>query len=155
MPNKINNSHLTARPRKDFSRPVKFLIRQGLIIGPALDYGCGFGYDCENLGIDGYDPKIYLRSCINHDNYKTIKREQYNTIICIYVLNVMETGKKRKEILNHIQSLLSNEGIAYIAVRNDEEHLKGWTSRKTFQTHVELNLPVVNKNRDYILYRLV
>lgn len=138
-------SHLTAIKRKKPSAPVRHLNERGLLTGVVLDYGCGRGFDCDALGCDGYDP---------HYRPHLDKRKKYDVIVCIYVLNVLPTKKDRDAVLARIRKLLKPDGQAYIAVRNDEKQLRGWTSRGTCQTMVRLDLPVVERNRGFVIYCL-
>tara|TARA_Y100001935_G_C17304526_1_gene511400 strand:- start:1325 stop:1780 length:456 start_codon:yes stop_codon:yes gene_type:complete len=133
------HSYKTAMARKKPSLPTRYLYKKGLVIGPVVDYGCGKGFDTKYLksvGIEtvGYDP-YWNPKKIDNKNF-------YNTIICNYVLNVVEE-KYQRNILESINSLLSNEGNAYIAVRRDVKK-DGPTSRG-FQRNVILDLETVHK----------
>ena len=84
-PEKINHPYLTAIKRTDLSVPTRYLLQHDLLKGRILDFGCGFGYDTDELknrdfDIIGYD--YYYRP-----NYPEGK---FDTIICNYVLNVLE-----------------------------------------------------------------
>ena len=84
-PEKINHPYLTAIKRTDLSVPTRHLLQNNLLKGKILDYGCGFGYDTDELknrsfDIQGYD--YYYRP-----DYPDSK---FDTIICNYVLNVLE-----------------------------------------------------------------
>jgi hypothetical protein len=96
-----------APKRDEYSPPVKFLVKYGLIVRPALDYGSGYGYDSEHLKIDSYDA-IH--------GPKEIKSRNYKTIICIDVFNQLEGDSIRSKVLGHILDLLDKDGIAYISV---------------------------------------
>ena len=78
-------SHLTAKERNKLSFPTNWLLKNNCLNGEILDFGCGFGSDIKflqnkNLNIKGYD-KYYFK------DYPKIK---FDTIICNYVLNVLE-----------------------------------------------------------------
>lgn len=92
-----------------------------------MDYGCGRGQDADALGMPGYDP--------NHR--PEVPTAQYDTIICNYVLNVIETPGKRYDVIMHILSLLKEGGVAYVSVRNDS-FKEGYTSRGTWQGKVSV-----------------
>lgn len=139
-----NGSHRTAIKRKTLSTPTRYLLEKGLLQGRLLDYGCGRGFDCDFLKCDGYDPHYRPQPL-------TVK---YDTIFCNYVLNVLPTEEERSEVLDQIALLLVEGGQAYIAVRSDKKSLNGWTSRGTFQTFVDLDLPVVVKASAYLIYSL-
>ena len=137
-------THLTAISRKKLSAPVKHLKDEGLLIGDVLDYGCGRGFDCDFLKCDGYDPHY-------RPHYPTRK---YDTIFCVYVLNVLPTEKVRLDVLEALRTLLQRNGKAYVVVRNDKKALKGWTSKGTYQTFVDLPLPIIKKTTGYLIYLL-
>jgi len=137
-------SHKTAISRNKLSAPMNYLFKNHLIPGSALDYGCGKGFDADWLFMDSYDP--YFRP--------SFPTKHYDTITCIYVLNVIESPGERQDVLNAIKSLLNPKGIAYVAVRNDKDKLKGKTS-KGWQGHIVLDLHVVRTTKGYVIYKLV
>lgn len=104
---KLSVEEDTAIKRKSLSPPADFL--KDKIVQPSLDYGCGYGFDANHLGMTGWDP-IY-EPCFPYG--------LYNTIFCTYVLDVIKSKIERLEILKSIQSLLSKDGIAYISVRRN------------------------------------
>lgn len=135
-------AYLTAIARNRMSAPAQFLSSHCLLNGQVLDYGCGRGKDCEELECDGYDP-----------HYRPeFPKKQYDTIMCNFVLNVIENENERQAVLGKIDSLLKPGGKAYISVRNDRRKLNGKTSKGTFQTFVELPLPVVSSSSSYLMY---
>ena len=50
----INNPHLTAIERTALSFPTRWLQQQQLLKGAILDFGCGHGYDTDELQKLGY-----------------------------------------------------------------------------------------------------
>lgn len=139
------NEHKTAIRRNKLSNPTKFLVDTKRINPESeecLDYGCGRGFDCDHLNIDGYDP--YWRP------QKPTKK--YDKIICNYVLNVIEDHNTRNDVITNIQSLLSDNGVCFLSVRNDRANLKGTTKNGTWQGVVNLTFPVVTKNSGFIMY---
>lgn len=46
---RVNHPYLTAIKRTDLSAPVRYLLRHDLLKGRILDFGCGFGYDTDEL----------------------------------------------------------------------------------------------------------
>lgn len=48
-PEKINHPYLTAIKRTDFSVPTRYLMQHQLLKGKILDFGCGFGFDTDEL----------------------------------------------------------------------------------------------------------
>lgn len=88
--------HKTAIRRGDFSRPVKCLLRDGLI-KPGVtffDYGCGRGEDIELLGVEGIE-------CTGWDPaYKPdVERVVADVVNLGYVLNVIENPTERATTL--------------------------------------------------------
>jgi len=48
-PKKINHPYLTAIKRTAISVPTRYLLQHKLIKGKILDFGCGYGYDTDEL----------------------------------------------------------------------------------------------------------
>ena len=110
---RINHPYLTAIRRTDLSVPVRYLLRHDLLKGRILDFGCGFGYDTDELKQRGYDITGY------DYYYRTEYPEgKFDTIFCVYVLNVLEPHAQA-EVMMNISNLLSPKGTAYFAVRRD------------------------------------
>jgi diadenosine tetraphosphate (Ap4A) HIT family hydrolase len=109
----INNPHLTAIERTSMSFPTRWLKEHNLLKGEILDFGCGFGYDTDELKKHGYD-------IVGYDNHYRLDYpiKQYDTIICNYVLNVLEPIDQA-EVLMSVSELLKPSGKAYFAVRRD------------------------------------
>jgi len=148
-----NKSHLTAIGRKTLPVPTRWLLKNNLIKGKVLDYGCGRCHSLNNAHFDahGFDP------CWNFPQTDTsiVNNSTYDTVICIYVLCVLE-AKMRWDVLRNIQNNLNPNGIAYIAVRNDKPK-NGWgvTSKGTYQGRVrKLTLPLLYKNSQFRIYTL-
>ena len=141
--------HKTATKRNAPSAPAKWIYDNiGFELDPSatLDYGCGRGKDVEYFGIRGWDPNG------EHEPLKSY--DDFTTILCSYVLNVIPTEKERRDVILAIQWRLTWDGTAYLTVRNDKQHLNGWTKIGTYQTFVDLPLPIVHKTSGYIIYRL-
>jgi hypothetical protein len=137
-------AYRTAIKRKVLSKPAARLASNGKLIGNLLDYGCGRGDDAALLDCAGYDP-----------HYRPARPDgPFDTVMCNYVLNVIEDDSERRAVLHDIDSLLSPGGHAYITVRNDRKALKGRTSIGTWQGLVTLILPVVWSNAGYTTYLL-
>lgn len=137
-------SHLTAKEREYVSFPCKVLLEKNLIVGKTLDFGCGFGKDVEVLKakdytVDGYDPHYFP---INLE-------DDYETIICFYVLNVLEP-EEQINVLMDISERLKIGGKAYFAVRRDLKYQGFRTHKKhnvkTYQCHVKLPFKSIFKN---------
>ena len=140
----MSKAHLTAMARKTPSAPMKWLATNDKIVGRALDFGCGRGYDANEYNMESYDP-----------HYEPIMPGgRFETITCNYVLNVVESDIDILLVLQHIRNRLTATGKAYITVRNDRRALRGITSKGTFQAHVILKLPVVRSCAGYTMYEL-
>lgn len=151
MENKIkNHPHLTAIKRTELSVPTRYLLKHNLLKGRILDFGCGFGYDVDVLkqrGFDivGYDP-----------NYRTdYPQGKFDTIICNYVLNVLEPYE-RAGVLMSVSNMLLPNGTAYFAVRRDLKEigfrLHAIHKEYTYQCNVILPFKSLEKNSSYELY---
>lgn len=121
-------SKYTAIVRKKLSSPMQLLREQ--IVGDCLDYGCGRGFDCDYLKIDGYDPN--WRPTLSGN-------KKYDRIFCNFVLNVV-SEKEQDEIISHITSLLKNGGKAFFTVRRDMK--SNYIGRGCVQRLVYLDLPI-------------
>jgi diadenosine tetraphosphate (Ap4A) HIT family hydrolase len=126
--NEQNNiySHLTAKERDTISFPARHLLKNNLLKGKVLDFGCGLGSDVNSLkekGVDvvGYD-KFY---------FPQLPNEKFDTIICLYVLNVLEK-EEQTEVLLKVSQLLKPGGTTYFAVRRDIK-FEGFRTHKIYQ----------------------
>lgn len=148
---KVNiNSHLTAKERDKMSYPTRVLFEKGLIKGKVLDFGCGFGKDVEELknkgvSIHSYDPHYF-------PDYPTNK---YDTIICVYVLNVL-LPQDQSKVLFEISQLLNYGGKAFFAVRRDVAHpgfrMHKMHKEKTYQCNVVLPFKSLIKTDTFEVY---
>lgn len=137
-------SEKTAIKRVKPSAPAVWLNTHGKIAGERLDYGCGFGKDAEFFLMDKYDPFYFPE----------FPTKTYDTVLCTYVLNVIEDNWEITQVLEKIWTLLKPKGVAYITVRNDVKKLTGKTS-KGFQRKIDLTLPVVRTTQGYKIYMMV
>lgn len=148
---KINHPYLTAIKRTDLSVPARYLLQHDLLNGRILDFGCGFGYDTEELKRQGYDITGY-------DDYycPEYPEGKFDTIFCIYVLNVLEPYAQA-EVMMNVSNLLSPKGTAYFAVRRDikEEgfRLHAIYHEYTYQCNVRLPFLSLVCNSSYELYQ--
>ena len=143
-------SHLTAKERESISFPAKVLLRQNLLNGKVLDFGCGFGKDVECLkdkkfDISGFDPHYF----------PNFPDEKFDTIICFYVLNVL-FPEEQADVLMDVSKLLKEDGKAYFAVRRDIK-FEGFRTHKihkkpTYQCNVKLPFKSVFKNENVEIY---
>lgn len=148
---KINHPYLTAIKRTDISVPARYLLQHNLLKGKILDFGCGFGYDTDELKRQGYDITGY-------DYYyrPEFPKEKFDTIICNYVLNVLEPYAQA-EVMMNVSNLLKPRGFAFFAVRRDlkEEGFRLHAIHKqyTYQCNVHLPFPSLICNSSYELYQ--
>jgi diadenosine tetraphosphate (Ap4A) HIT family hydrolase len=143
-------SHLTAKERDTISFPAKILLNNNLLAGAMLDFGCGFGKDVELIkskGFDivGFDPHYF-------PTFPTIK---FDTIICFYVLNVLQK-EEQANVLMQISALLKPNGKAYFAVRRDILK-EGFRMHKihqkpTYQCNILLSFKSIFKNENCEIY---
>ena len=148
---KINHPYLTALKRTELSVPVRHLLNNKLLKGRILDFGCGYGYDTDELKRQGYDIEGY-------DYYfrPDFPNGQFDTIFCVYVLNVLEPYAQA-EVMMNVSNLLKPQGTAYYAVRCDlkEEGFRIHAIYKeyTYQCIVKLPFESIEKNSSYELYK--
>lgn len=144
------NSHLTAKERHKMSYPVRVLFEKNLLNGRVLDFGCGYGKDVEELekkgvNIVGYDPFYF----------KTYPQEKFDTIICVYVLNVL-LPQAQAIVLFEISQLLKIGGKAYFVVRRDVAYpgfrMHKIHKKKTYQCNVILPFSSLLKTDSFEIY---
>lgn len=149
--NIVNHSYLTAIKRTDLSVPTRYLLQHNLLKGRILDFGCGFGFDTDELNRRGYDITGY-------DYYyrPDFPDGKFDTIICNYVLNVLEPYAQA-EVMMNITNLLTPQGTAFFAVRRDlkEEGFRLHAIHKqyTYQCNVRLPFQSLICNGSYELYQ--
>ncbi len=150
--NNLNpNSHLTAIERTSLSYPARIVEKQNKLLGKILDFGCGIGKDVELLkekGFDvvGYDPFYF-------SDFPT---ENFDTILCFYVLNVL-LPEEQAEVLMNVSHLLKPDGKAYFAVRRDIQY-EGFRIHKihkkeTYQCIIKLPYVSIFKNENCEIYK--
>lgn len=143
-------SHLTAIERDKISFPMNWLKKRGVLTGKILDFGCGLGTDVQILKKEGYDVDGY-------DNYyfKNYPIRKFDTITCIYVLNVLDSFEQSNVLLS-VSALLNHGGKAFFVVRRDVVH-EGFRIHKkhkkpTFQTNVKLPFKSIFLNNSCEIY---
>lgn len=142
--------YLTAKERDSLSFPAKLLLNKNLLVGEVLDFGCGFGSDvkllqAKGINIEGYD-KHY---------FPDFPKKKFDTIICLYVLNVLMPEDQAK-VLMELSQLIKPTGRVYIAVRRDIQY-EGFRmhkihQKKTYQCNVVLNNKSIYKNDSCEIY---
>ena len=145
-----NNPQLTAKERTSVSFPTRWLQRNKLLQGEILDFGCGFGFDVDQLQKEGFN-------IVGYDNYYRPEYPQkcFDTIICNYVLNVLEP-EEQAEVLMSVSELLKPTGTAYFTVRRDLKY-EGFRTHfvhklPTYQCNVVLPYKSVFKNENCEIY---
>lgn len=143
-------SHLTAKERTKMSFPMNWLNKNDRIKGKTLDYGCGFGSDADLLKQKGIDISKFDKFYFNDSAI-----EKFDTITCIYVLNVVKPIEQT-EILLEISKLLKPGGKAYFVVRRDIKH-EGFRmhyihKKPTYQTNVRLPYKSLYKSDSCEIY---
>lgn len=142
--------HLTAKERSSPSWPTKYLLEKKCIKGKVLDFGSGKGADGKFLRSKGFD-------VVDYDNHyqPQYPHEKFDTIICQYVLNVLELVAQ-SEVLMQISELLKPSGRAFITVRRDlvNEGIRIHKEHKqpTYQCLVKLPYNSVLKNNFCEIY---
>ena len=122
-----------------------------MLKGRILDFGCGFGFDADELKRQGYDIAGY-------DYYYRPKYPEgkFDTILCNYVLNVLEPYAQA-EVMMNVTNLLHPYGTAFFAVQRDlkEEgfRLHAIHRQYTYQCNVHLPFLSLECNADYELYQ--
>lgn len=132
-------NQFTAIKRTKPSAPMKWLHKEGLLVGRSLDFGCGRGMDASSFNLEAYDPYW-------HPDMPTGK---FDTITCIYVLNVV-TIEQSGGIIEQLKELLNPGGKIYFVVRRDLKRAK--KGRGCIQRRVTLNFPSVREVASYQIY---
>lgn len=142
---KEDKSGLTAINRRHIPSPTCHLMDLDLLQGSILDYGCGKCHTVNNehAKMAGWDP--------NHRRVNA-RGKLYRTIICNYVLNVIESPQIRQGILCDIDSLLHRDGRAYITVRADikKDH---YTGKGTWQGNITLPYKLI-PHKNFRMYEV-
>lgn len=146
-----NYSYLTAISRTAHSVPVRWLKKNRRLKGRILDYGCGRGFDAIQLQEDGFECEAY------DPHYQPIMPSgRFDTIICIYVLNVLQKHEQNAVIAD-VNDRLNIGGKAYFAVRRDIRN-EGWrwydAQRQTYQENAKVDLPIIYKTHKFCIYEL-
>ena len=143
----INKMKYSAVHRSKPSMTILWLQEQNLLVGDMLDYGCGKGLDADYFGMDKYDPFDPSWSNITLDTDK-----RYDTIVCNFVMNILEPGEEFF-VLENIQRLLKPDGIAYIVVLRTVRKMISYKSN--VQHYIVMSLESIrHMKRWYEIYKL-
>jgi len=135
--------HRTAISRNDLSRPLRYAIKDGILL-PSLslfDYGCGRGSDVARLrtlgfACAGWDPQYAPETSFQNADVVNLG----------YVINVIENATERESVLRQAWSFAQRVMIvsARLTVETDPGEILPFadgylTSRGTFQKLYEQN----------------
>lgn len=137
-------AYKTAITRNKPSAPMRALVADDRLIGRVLDYGCGKGRDAYEYNMESYDPHFQ----------PVMPDGLFNTIVCNFVLNVIESEEQRNKVVTDIRSRLRPGGRAYISVRTDKARLNGLTKMGTWQGRIVLDEPIVAKGSGFVTYMI-
>ena len=129
--------------RETISKTALFLEEHRLLRGRVLDYGCGFGFDADHFGWEGFDP--YYR--------QKLPDGLFDFIVCNHVANML-TRQSHRELFKAIQALLAAQGRAYVSVSRKIPRTGKIAMRKRIQNYVALTLPSVFRDDELEIYRL-
>ena len=129
--------------RSTISFGAEWLVKNKLVLGRVLDYGCGFGFDADHFGWETFDPYYRQRDL----------EGQFDTIICNHVLNML-TSLSREQTICKIQTLLTDSGVAWLIVPRNIPRTGKVALRKRIQNYVVLSLPSVYVDVKLEIYRL-
>ena len=132
-----------APPRRALSKTARVLLERKLVRGRVLDYGCGHGYDADQLGWDAYDP--YYRPV--HPT------GPYDTVIVNHVANIL-TRSSRQALFAAVNALLADGGSAFISVARNIPPAGKAGPRRRLQNYVVLVLPSVFADGEEEIYQL-
>lgn len=126
----------TAIPRTKLPKPVSVLKDHDMLTGRILDYGCGRVAESmdSNDGIvkTTLEPLGFKVFQYDKNYYPDMPSGKFDTILCIYVLNVVAEDE-RKEIMLSMKNCLKADGHIYIAVR-DEKSLAATSEKANWQS---------------------
>lgn len=132
----------TAKSRTTVSAPTKWAFENGYLGKRVYDWGCGKRKDTDWLTNQNYTVFPHDPFHFPGNNPKNFNFSLIDTIICNYVLNVIESQEGRTNLLRQIHE--TGVKTVIIAVRSDVEKFaqqSGWkkygdgyiTSQSTFQ----------------------
>lgn len=112
--------HNTAIHRTKPSLTAKTLEKQGIVKNKVFDYGCGTGFDAQYLISKGYSVNFWDPHFHNEKPPSKYPSNSFDTILCTYILNVIQKDE-RIDVIAKIRKLLHSEGSVFFTVRTDSE----------------------------------
>lgn len=121
-----------APERMALSKTTRVLMDLDLVVGRVLDFGCGLGFDADELGWEAYDPHYRQQKPVG----------PFDTIIVNHVANIL-TRDSRARLFELVNELLTEEGAAYFSVARNIPIRGKAGLRRRIQNYVVLDLPSV------------
>ena len=87
------------------SLPVRLAIQQGYVQSVVFDWGCGKGIDVRWLRQQGYDVLAYDPIFQPMPHPRKVDFTPVRTILCLYVLNVLEIPAQWYHVLREIRQV--------------------------------------------------
>ncbi|NWK05962.1 hypothetical protein HX827_01290 [Marine Group I thaumarchaeote] len=124
-----NESHKTAIPRKEWSKPGRWLYehffqKDNITLGSMLDFGAGKSIDSECWQ---KETGAIAQAYDEHEQPKFPGRgnrpdgQKFGLVTVIFVLNVVETDQDRIKILNDAMQYVKPDGYIFIATRSKKD----------------------------------
>jgi len=132
-----------APARAALSKTARVLLELQLIRGRVLDYGCGHGFDANNLGWDAFDPYYRPR----------LFRGPYDTIVVNHVINIL-TRDSRAKLYAQVDALLTVGGAAYLSTSRNIPTIGKAGVRQRLQNYIVLTLASVYADDEEEIYEL-
>ena len=130
-----------APERTEISKTASVLLNQNLINGRTLDYGCGQGFDADQLNWESFDP--YYRP--------NLPEGKFDTIVVNHVLNIL-TKNSRQSLYKKVDDLLDQHGKVYFSVARNIPKEGKHGPRKRLQNYIILDLQVVYEDDIEAIY---
>ena len=112
--------HKSAIRRTKPSHSARTIEQRGLVKNPVFDYGCGTGTDATYLKSKGYNVSFWDPYFHNETPPSEYPSHSFHTILCTYILNVIQKDE-RVDVISKIRKLLHPNDSVFFTVRNDFE----------------------------------